>query len=85
MGSLNCHIRTEDNRNLLYGIIQDLDIDICIVCETWFEYGTSDAAVNKTFGKDFRWFGRERKNQKVIVEWWYRYSRSYKSWKFFFS
>lgn len=64
MGTVNAHIRTESNRCILFSIVQDLKLDVCVVCETWFDSGTSDSIVLKTFGPDFIWFGKERVNQK---------------------
>lgn len=64
MATINAHVRSDLNRNLLYGVIQDLNIDIIGITETWFENGTSNVEMNKIFGKEFKWFGRERKIQK---------------------
>lgn len=61
---MNVHIRSDLNKNVLYGIVQDLEIDILSISETWFEYGKSSIEMKKTFGKDFYWFGKERKKQR---------------------
>jgi len=57
VGTINVHLRSEVNRSLLCGILEDLEIDICGVVETWFDTGTSIGLMNRLFG----WFGVERK------------------------
>ena len=51
-------------RNVLYGIVQDQNLDICAVSETWLAVDTSEKLMGKVFGSDFVWFDRERKHQK---------------------
>ena len=64
MGTINAHIRTEPNICLLYSIVQELKLDVLSISETWFDPGTSDSLVTKTFGPDFTWIGKERIGQK---------------------
>ena len=64
LGVLNSHLRSEPNRCYLYGIVEELKVDICVLTETWFEDGTSETLMSKIFGDDFVWFGSERKEQK---------------------
>ncbi len=61
---MNVHLRKDYNRNILYGLIQKIKLDICILTETWFLQNTSSKLMEKTFGSDFTWFGRERLNDK---------------------
>ena len=68
MATVNVHIGTEnkENLNVLYGIVQDLSIDIVGITETFFDNKTSSETImSKTFGSDWIWFGKERKDQKV--------------------
>ena len=60
---MNTHLRTSVNRDLLYGVVQDLKLDIIAVTETWFEVNTSNKLVGNVFGDDFVWFGKERVKQ----------------------
>ena len=64
IGCVNVHLRKEEMRNVLYGIVQDQNLDICAVSETWLAVDTSEKLMGKVFGSDFVWFDRERKHQK---------------------
>jgi len=61
MGTMNVHLCSDYNRNIFYGIVQKIGLDICVVTETWFTWNTSSKIMESTFGSDFNWFGRERK------------------------
>ena len=63
LGCINAHLQKERNRSLLYGIIEDVKVDICVVSETFFR-DNSSRMIEKVFGSDFMWFGRERKIRK---------------------
>ena len=52
---------------MLYGIVNQEELDILVICETWFDVGTSSGIMTKTFGNDFIWFGRERQFQSLLV------------------
>src|SRR5690606_5427500 len=64
VGTINVHVRNISNRNYLVGIVDLVKLDLIVVTETWFEYGTSSKIMNNAFGKEFNWFGSESKNQK---------------------
>ena len=64
IGCVNVHLRKEEMRNVLYGIVQDQNLDICAVSETWLAVDTSEKLMGKVFGSDFVWIDRERKHQK---------------------
>ena len=64
MGVLNTHLRTESSRNLLFGLVENVKVDILVVAETWFEdQKHSDFYMSKTFGDNFSWFSVQRQNQ----------------------
>ena len=64
MGIINTHLRTESSRNLLFGIVENVKVDILVVAETWFEdQKHADFYMSKTFGDNFSWFSVQRQNQ----------------------
>ena len=44
--------------------MEDIKVDICVVTETFFREDVAGKMINKIFGSDFLWFGRERKIKK---------------------
>ena len=68
MGIINTHLRTESSRNLLFGIVENVKVDILVVAETWFEdQKHADFYMSKTFGDNFSWFSVQRQNQFGVV------------------
>lgn len=64
MGIINTHLRTESSRNLLFGVVENVKVDILVVAETWFEdQKHADFYMSKTFGDNFSWFSVQRQNQ----------------------
>ena len=43
VGCMNIHVGTEQQRNLFCGLIKLLNLDICIITETWLKEGRSNA------------------------------------------
>ena len=48
------------------GLMNMINIDICVVTETWFKEGKSEGDMRSTMNKNkYQWFSRERKKQKA--------------------
>ena len=45
-------------------MVQDVGVDICVLSETWLTEGLAQKQMDKVFGSEFIWFGRERKVRK---------------------
>ena len=45
-------------------VCQDVGVDICVLSETWLTEGLAQKQMDKVFGSEFIWFGRERKVRK---------------------
>lgn len=60
---MNVHLRSTHNRNVLYGLVDLLEIDILVISETWFDEKTSGSIMGKSLGDRFLWYGRERSGQ----------------------
>ena len=62
---MNVHICKEDNRKRLFGLISiGIDLDVCVVTETWIKEGRANEVVQDFDEKRYSWFSRERKHQK---------------------
>lgn len=62
---MNVHLSNERNRNVFVGAMSTLEVDVCVVTETWFREGLGDKVMEKALeGSSFQWFGRDRKDQK---------------------
>ena len=66
MGVLNAHLRTEANRSLFSGTVQEIKLDVVVVVETWFEVDTSNKLMGKCLGDSFAWMGKERVQQSSL-------------------
>ncbi len=62
---MNVHLSNERNRNVFVGAMSTLEVDVCVVTETWFREGLGDNVMERSLeGSSFQWFGRDRKDQK---------------------
>ena len=61
---MNIHLCSSYRRNLFYGMFGMLNLDVCVVSETWFKEGID--YMNKLIDNDkYVWFSRERQKQKA--------------------
>ena len=67
------HLNSETKRNVWYGMVCMMDIEVCVVTETRLREGSSDGCMNM-IGDEFEWFSRERKNQNARSGGWGRYT-----------
>ena len=48
------------------GLMNMINIDICVITETWFKEGKSERDMRSSMNKNkYQWFSRERKKQKA--------------------
>ena len=67
MGFINTHLRLEDKRNILYGMVQESKVDILGIAEAWFDEGTSQHFMSKTFGTSLHGLGKNVVIKRVVV------------------
>ena len=61
---MNIHLCSNYKRDLWYGMVCMLDLDVCVVTETWIKEGVN--LVSKTIdNRQYQWFSRERQKQKA--------------------
>ena len=75
IGCMNVHLSHERNRNIFLGAMSTLEVDVCVVTETWFREGLGDKVMeNALEGSSFQWFGgtgRTRSLGLVMEGWFY--------------
>jgi hypothetical protein len=65
VGCLNIHGGTEQQRNLFCGLIKLLNLDICIITETWLKEDRSNEFKKSIDNEEYEWYSRERRKQKA--------------------
>lgn len=65
IGCMNIHVCSEYRRNLFCGLISMINLDICIITETWIKEGNSKIMLNGIDSKKYEWVSREREKQKT--------------------
>ncbi len=62
---MNIHVCSEYRRELFLGLTQSIDIDVCVVTETWIKEGKSNIILASLDRNRYVWFSRERERQKA--------------------
>lgn len=65
---MNVHLKSLLNLQKFSGIVQNQNLDVIAVTETWFEVNSSKNIMGKVFNDvEFSWFGKERLDQKSSI------------------